>query len=58
MNKIFSMFDIVDSCQGDGGSPLVCEILGNPGYYQQAGMVAWGIGKVLRNFSSATFVKS
>ena len=52
------MFDIVDSCQGDGGSPLVCEILGNPGYYQQAGMVAWGIGKVLRNFSSATFVKS
>ncbi|XP_071543201.1 phenoloxidase-activating factor 2-like [Panulirus ornatus] len=32
----------VDTCEGDGGSPLVCEIPGNE--YVQAGIVAWGIG--------------
>ncbi|KFB49719.1 hypothetical protein ZHAS_00018371 [Anopheles sinensis] len=33
-----------DMCRGDGGSPLVCPISGAPGYYYQAGIVAWGIG--------------
>jgi plasma kallikrein len=30
--------------QGDGGSPLACPLDNNPEQYQQAGMVAWGIG--------------
>lgn len=38
----------VDTCQGDGGGPLICPILdsyGNPtDRYVQAGIVAWGIG--------------
>lgn len=33
-----------DTCKGDGGSPLVCPIAGQPDRYYQAGMVAWGIG--------------
>lgn len=33
-----------DTCRGDGGSPLVCPIPGNPTHYYQAGIVAWGIG--------------
>lgn len=35
----------IDTCKGDGGSPLVCEA-GRPGsgIYVQAGIVAWGIG--------------
>ncbi|XP_066150574.1 phenoloxidase-activating factor 2-like [Euwallacea fornicatus] len=33
-----------DTCTGDGGSPLVCPDLNNPGRYVQSGMVAWGIG--------------
>lgn len=33
-----------DTCQGDGGSPLVCPILGERDRYYQAGIVAWGIG--------------
>lgn len=33
-----------DTCRGDGGSPLVCPVPGNPNYYYQAGIVAWGIG--------------
>ena len=33
-----------DSCKGDGGSPLVCPIPGNSGYFYQAGIVAFGIG--------------
>lgn len=33
-----------DTCKGDGGSPLVCPIPGQDGRYQQAGIVAWGIG--------------
>ena len=32
------------SCEGDGGSPLVCPIPGNESYFYQAGIVAWGIG--------------
>ncbi|XP_071543202.1 phenoloxidase-activating factor 2-like [Panulirus ornatus] len=32
----------VDTCQGDGGSPLVCKLPNND--YIQAGIVAWGIG--------------
>ena len=33
-----------DSCQGDGGSPLICPISNKEGYYYQAGIVSWGIG--------------
>jgi len=33
-----------DTCKGDGGSPLVCPIQGHTDRYQQAGIVAWGIG--------------
>ena len=31
-----------DACKGDGGSPLVCPIEGQPDKYYQAGIVAWG----------------
>lgn len=34
----------VDSCLGDGGSPLVCPIKGHPNRYYQVGIVAWGLG--------------
>lgn len=33
-----------DVCKGDGGSPLVCPIPGNPDRYMQSGIVSWGIG--------------
>ncbi|XP_076681415.1 phenoloxidase-activating factor 2-like isoform X2 [Andrena cerasifolii] len=33
-----------DTCKGDGGSPLVCPSKNDPTRYQQAGIVAWGIG--------------
>jgi len=35
----------IDTCQGDGGAPLVCPV-GRPGEnrYSQSGIVAWGIG--------------
>lgn len=33
-----------DTCKGDGGSPLVCPVNGEPNRYYQAGIVAWGIG--------------
>ena len=32
----------VDTCKGDGGSPLVCKQRAGPWY--QAGIVSWGIG--------------
>jgi len=32
----------VDTCKGDGGSPLVCKTGNSPWY--QAGIVSWGIG--------------
>lgn len=32
-----------DTCKGDGGSPLVCPIIGQPGRYQQVGIVSWGL---------------
>ena len=32
----------VDTCKGDGGSPLVCKMGNSPWY--QAGIVSWGIG--------------
>lgn len=34
----------IDTCQGDGGSPLVCPISNHPERYHQIGIVAWGIG--------------
>ncbi|CAL7939218.1 unnamed protein product [Xylocopa violacea] len=33
-----------DTCNGDGGSPLVCPSKKDPSRYLQAGIVAWGIG--------------
>nr|XP_029713212.1 phenoloxidase-activating factor 2-like [Aedes albopictus] len=33
----------IDTCTGDGGSPLVCPVEGVPNKYYQAGIVAWGI---------------
>ncbi|EDV99444.1 phenoloxidase-activating factor 2 [Drosophila grimshawi] len=33
-----------DTCKGDGGSPLVCPIKGQPDRYKATGLVAWGIG--------------
>ena len=33
-----------DTCKGDGGSPLVCPRKNDPTHYEQAGIVAWGIG--------------
>nr|ACB41380.1 serine proteinase-like 2b [Pacifastacus leniusculus] len=32
----------LDTCKGDGGSPLMCQV--SPNKYVQAGIVAWGIG--------------
>ncbi|XP_071442340.1 phenoloxidase-activating factor 2-like [Hetaerina americana] len=32
-----------DTCKGDGGSPLVCQVPNNPSTYAQTGIVAWGI---------------
>jgi len=35
----------IDTCQGDGGAPLVCPIgVSTESRYQQSGIVAWGIG--------------
>uniref|UniRef100_A0A1Q3FRB4 Phenoloxidase-activating factor 2 n=1 Tax=Culex tarsalis TaxID=7177 RepID=A0A1Q3FRB4_CULTA len=34
----------VDTCTGDGGSPLACPSVENGNRYQLAGIVAWGIG--------------
>jgi hypothetical protein len=33
-----------DTCKGDGGGPLVCPSKALPGQYEQAGIVAWGLG--------------
>lgn len=33
-----------DTCQGDGGSPLMCPLDNKPEQFHQAGIVAWGIG--------------
>nr|XP_027216366.1 phenoloxidase-activating factor 2-like [Penaeus vannamei] len=33
-----------DVCTGDGGSPLVCPMPGDPSRYVQVGVVAWGLG--------------
>jgi len=33
-----------DTCKGDGGSPLVCPRKSDPSRFDQAGIVAWGIG--------------
>ncbi|KAM8716516.1 hypothetical protein ACLKA7_003398 [Drosophila subpalustris] len=39
----------VDSCLGDGGSPLVCPIKGRPNRYYQVGIVAWGLSCGVEN---------
>lgn len=33
-----------DTCTGDGGAPLSCEIPSRKQRYYEVGMVAWGIG--------------
>ncbi|XP_067004601.2 phenoloxidase-activating factor 2 isoform X2 [Anabrus simplex] len=33
-----------DTCQGDGGGPLMCQSQVNPERYIQVGIVSWGIG--------------
>lgn len=33
----------IDTCTGDGGSPLVCRIHPESDYYYQAGVVSWGM---------------
>ncbi|XP_044762955.1 phenoloxidase-activating factor 2-like [Coccinella septempunctata] len=33
-----------DTCVGDGGNPLICPVPGQPGRYDQVGIVSWGIG--------------
>lgn len=33
-----------DTCDGDGGSPLVCKIPNTTNRYYQSGIVSWGIG--------------
>lgn len=43
-----------DTCQGDGGSPLSCEIPYNEhGQYYVGGEVAWGIGCFENNVPGA-----
>jgi len=32
----------VDTCRGDGGSPLMCPLASDPDTYVQTGIVAWG----------------
>lgn len=39
---------ITSRISGDGGSPLVCPVNGNPGHYYQTGIVAWGIGNIYK----------
>ncbi|CAH1398358.1 unnamed protein product [Nezara viridula] len=34
----------VDTCAGDGGSPLVCPIDSSGNFYELSGLVSWGIG--------------
>lgn len=33
-----------DTCQGDGGSPMVCKIPNTRNAYYQSGIVSWGVG--------------
>lgn len=32
-----------DTCKGDGGSPLICPVKGEPDRYEQVGIVSWGL---------------
>ncbi|CAG9864122.1 unnamed protein product [Phyllotreta striolata] len=38
-----------DTCKGDGGSPLMCPIVGRPDKYHQVGIVSWGLTCGLQN---------
>lgn len=42
-----------DTCQGDGGSPLVCKIPSTTNSYYQSGIVSWGIGCKQSNIPGA-----
>lgn len=42
-----------DTCQGDGGSPLVCQIPNATNFYYQSGIVSWGIGCKQSNIPGA-----
>lgn len=33
-----------DTCEGDGGGPLICALKSDPNRYVQVGIVSWGIG--------------
>ncbi|KAJ8940410.1 hypothetical protein NQ318_009339 [Aromia moschata] len=32
-----------DTCKGDGGSPLICPVIGNSNKFEQVGIVSWGL---------------
>jgi plasma kallikrein len=44
-----------DTCNGDGGSPLVCPIQDLDNRYYQAGIVAFGIGDCWNNVAPGVF---
>ncbi|XP_062140055.1 phenoloxidase-activating factor 2-like [Drosophila sulfurigaster albostrigata] len=43
----------LDSCTGDGGSPLFCPLVDHPGQYYQIGIVSWGLNCNYPNVPSA-----
>lgn len=38
-----------DTCKGDGGSPLICPLIGQNNRYEQVGIVSWGLTCGLQN---------
>ncbi|KAJ8968757.1 hypothetical protein NQ314_002130 [Rhamnusium bicolor] len=38
-----------DTCKGDGGSPLMCPVVDQPGRYEQVGIVSWGLTCGIQN---------
>ncbi|KAH8262872.1 hypothetical protein KR044_001272, partial [Drosophila immigrans] len=43
----------MDSCTGDGGSPLFCPLVDHAGQYYQIGIVSWGLSCQSENVPSA-----
>ncbi|XP_037047744.1 phenoloxidase-activating factor 2-like [Bradysia coprophila] len=43
----------IDTCDGDGGSPLFCKIPNSVDSYYQSGIVSWGIGCKQSNIPAA-----